>query len=149
MSSGGPKFPIGPVPGALPLFRALGSRVTFLSARPPIWEGQTRQQIWNEKVNEFGGLGNKNTGNLSGVHNFDSFIHVFKWREPNPKIFWIRFEPAFRQISINQICVGFRVWKPKRAKESMVKIRYLLQAKTKGGGGGVHNLFVLPSGKLT
>ena len=44
MSSGGPKFPIGPVPGALPLFRALGSRVTFLSARPPIWEGQTRQQ---------------------------------------------------------------------------------------------------------
>ena len=44
VSSGGPKFPIGPVPGALPLFRALGSRVTFLSARPPIWEGQTRQE---------------------------------------------------------------------------------------------------------
>lgn len=39
---GGPKFPTGPVPGALALFRALGGRVTFLSARPPIWEGQTR-----------------------------------------------------------------------------------------------------------
>jgi len=43
--AGGPKFPIGPVPGALPLFRALGSRVTFLSARPPIWEGQTRRLL--------------------------------------------------------------------------------------------------------
>ena len=34
---------------------------------------------------------------------------------------------------------------PKRAKESMIKIRYFMQAKTKGGGGviGVHNLFVV------
>eukprot|EP00435_Cladocopium_sp_Y103_P049415 s1818_g14.t3 len=43
--AGGPKFPVGPVPGALPLFRALGARVTFLSARPPIWEGQTRRLL--------------------------------------------------------------------------------------------------------
>ncbi|CAE7875116.1 unnamed protein product [Symbiodinium sp. KB8] len=43
--AGGPKFPAGPVPGALPLFTALGGRVTFLSARPPIWEGQTRRLL--------------------------------------------------------------------------------------------------------
>ncbi|CAK9029929.1 unnamed protein product [Durusdinium trenchii] len=43
--AGGPKFPTGPVPGALALFRALGGRVTFLSARPPIWEGQTRRLL--------------------------------------------------------------------------------------------------------
>ncbi|CAJ1414210.1 unnamed protein product [Effrenium voratum] len=43
--AGGPKFPTGPVPGALPLFHALGGRVTFLSARPPIWEGQTRRLL--------------------------------------------------------------------------------------------------------
>ena len=72
MSSGGPKFPIGPVPGALPLFRALGSRVTFLSARPPIWEGQTRQHL----ESQLGEVGNQNTGNLSEVHNFDSFMFL-------------------------------------------------------------------------
>eukprot|EP00439_Symbiodinium_sp_Y106_P052817 s3443_g7.t1 len=43
--AGGPKFPAGPIPGALPLFTALGGRVTFLSARPPIWENQTRRLL--------------------------------------------------------------------------------------------------------
>ena len=43
--AGGPKFPTGAVPGALPLIRSLGGRVTFLSARPPIWEGNTRRLL--------------------------------------------------------------------------------------------------------
>lgn len=43
--TGGPKLPQGPIPGALPLFHALGSHVTFLSARPPLWESQTRRLL--------------------------------------------------------------------------------------------------------
>eukprot|EP00929_Paragymnodinium_shiwhaense_P105611 TRINITY_DN70657_c0_g1_i1.p1 TRINITY_DN70657_c0_g1~~TRINITY_DN70657_c0_g1_i1.p1 ORF type:complete len:707 (-),score=124.40 TRINITY_DN70657_c0_g1_i1:41-2161(-) len=39
---GGPKFPKGPIPGAVSLFETLGGRITFLSARPPIWEAKTR-----------------------------------------------------------------------------------------------------------
>eukprot|EP00929_Paragymnodinium_shiwhaense_P062966 TRINITY_DN31478_c0_g1_i1.p1 TRINITY_DN31478_c0_g1~~TRINITY_DN31478_c0_g1_i1.p1 ORF type:complete len:747 (-),score=129.19 TRINITY_DN31478_c0_g1_i1:139-2379(-) len=42
---GGPKFPHGRVPGALPLFRSLGSRVTFLSARPPQCRAATRRLL--------------------------------------------------------------------------------------------------------
>ncbi|CAE8671158.1 unnamed protein product [Polarella glacialis] len=46
--AGGPKFPKGPVPGALSLFEALGGRITFLSARPPLWESRTRGALLND-----------------------------------------------------------------------------------------------------
>lgn len=45
---GGPKFPHGPIPGALSLYSALGGRITFLSARPPIWEAQTRGNLLDD-----------------------------------------------------------------------------------------------------
>lgn len=46
--TGGPKYPKGTVPGAMPLFAALGGRVAFLSARPPIWQSQTRGLLQND-----------------------------------------------------------------------------------------------------
>mmetsp|Transcript_31208 Transcript_31208/g.82728 ORF Transcript_31208/g.82728 Transcript_31208/m.82728 type:complete len:427 (+) Transcript_31208:2-1282(+) len=42
---GGPKFPKGPIPGALSLFETLSEDITFLSARPPLWEGRTRSAL--------------------------------------------------------------------------------------------------------
>lgn len=45
---GGPKFPHGPIPGALSLYNALGGRITFLSARPPMWEGRTRGNLLDD-----------------------------------------------------------------------------------------------------
>jgi len=46
--AGGPKFPTGPIPGAISLFGVLGGRITFLSARPPVWESRTRSQLLND-----------------------------------------------------------------------------------------------------
>ncbi|CAK0885847.1 unnamed protein product [Prorocentrum cordatum] len=46
--AGGPKFPQGPIPGALQLFQALGGRITFLSARPPVWESRTRGALLDD-----------------------------------------------------------------------------------------------------
>lgn len=46
--AGGPKFPRGPIPGAMALYRALGGRITFLSARPPVWEGKTRGSLLDD-----------------------------------------------------------------------------------------------------
>eukprot|EP00931_Biecheleriopsis_adriatica_P041277 TRINITY_DN23614_c0_g1_i1.p1 TRINITY_DN23614_c0_g1~~TRINITY_DN23614_c0_g1_i1.p1 ORF type:complete len:659 (+),score=122.26 TRINITY_DN23614_c0_g1_i1:11-1987(+) len=44
----GPKFPEGPVPGVLPLFRALDCQITFLTARPGVVESQTRLSLWDD-----------------------------------------------------------------------------------------------------
>lgn len=46
--SGGPKFPSGAIPGAISLFGLLGGRITFLSARPPVWEARTRNALLND-----------------------------------------------------------------------------------------------------
>lgn len=46
--TGGPKFPKGAIPGALSLFDALGGRITFLSARPPMWEAKTRGALLDD-----------------------------------------------------------------------------------------------------
>lgn len=43
--SGGPKFPHGRVPGALPVLRALDCQITFLTARPQVYEWQTRREL--------------------------------------------------------------------------------------------------------
>lgn len=46
--TGGPKFPQGPIPGSLALFKALRGRITFLSARPPVWQEQTRRMLFDD-----------------------------------------------------------------------------------------------------
>ena len=75
--AGGPKFPVGPVPGALPLFRALGARVTFLSARPPIWEGQTRLAngcVWRLGTHFSGNCPNNSWGLLVDLNSNFPFV---------------------------------------------------------------------------
>jgi len=47
-TGGGPKFPLGRVPGAVPLYQALGGRITFVSARPPAMESRTRRMLMQE-----------------------------------------------------------------------------------------------------
>eukprot|EP00811_Abedinium_folium_P031770 NODE_5199_length_1798_cov_12.466786.p1 GENE.NODE_5199_length_1798_cov_12.466786~~NODE_5199_length_1798_cov_12.466786.p1 ORF type:complete len:512 (+),score=162.35 NODE_5199_length_1798_cov_12.466786:100-1536(+) len=61
--AGGPKFPCGPIPGARPLLNALGGQITFLSARPPVFEAQTRRDLLDAGINEAGLL----TGELQAV----------------------------------------------------------------------------------
>lgn len=61
--AGGPKFPVGPIPGARPLLRALAAQITFLSARPPLCESQTRRDIFDVGIVEAGLL----TGVLQAV----------------------------------------------------------------------------------
>ncbi|CAK0847415.1 unnamed protein product [Prorocentrum cordatum] len=46
--TGGPKFPQGPVPGAVALYNAVGGHTTFLSARPPVWMANTRRLLLDE-----------------------------------------------------------------------------------------------------
>jgi len=48
--AGGPKFPTGPIPGALPLQQALGGNLTFLSARPGMLASQTRRDLFDAGV---------------------------------------------------------------------------------------------------
>eukprot|EP00811_Abedinium_folium_P015160 NODE_2412_length_2217_cov_8.366986.p1 GENE.NODE_2412_length_2217_cov_8.366986~~NODE_2412_length_2217_cov_8.366986.p1 ORF type:complete len:736 (-),score=208.03 NODE_2412_length_2217_cov_8.366986:10-1977(-) len=46
--TGGPKFPSGPIPGALALFGSLHAQITFLSSRPPVWESKGRRSLATE-----------------------------------------------------------------------------------------------------
>lgn len=54
---GGPKFPQGAIPGARPLLRALGGQLSFLTARPKVYEPQTRRDLLEAGIVEAGILG--------------------------------------------------------------------------------------------
>merc|ERR1712137_95578 len=47
-TSGGTKFPQGPIPGAISLLNALKGPITFLSSLPPVWETKTRRMLVND-----------------------------------------------------------------------------------------------------